>query len=75
MAAVAVTHTMNSSPARFTASATDALHCASVPFAKRSGTFAVNATAFAMNTAALPMSALCMNVLTVSVLGVQRGLI
>jgi hypothetical protein len=67
---------MNSSYAGFTASSTtDALHRARVPLAESSGTLAVNATAFAMNTAALPMSALCMNVLTVSVLGVQRGLI
>jgi hypothetical protein len=78
MAAMAVTHTahaMNSSHAKFIdSSTTDALHPTSVPLAKSGGTLAVNATAFATNTVALPMSALCMDVLTVSVLSMQRSL-
>ena len=84
MAAMAMTHTnhaVKSAAAGFTASSmTDPLHCARVAFAKSSGTLAVNATAFAVNAAALPMSVLCMNVLTVgvlsiSILGMQRSLV
>ena len=89
MAAMAMTHTNHTvkSAAGFTASSiTDPLHCARVALAKSSGTLAVNATAFAVNAAtfavnaaALPMSALCMNVLTagvlsISILGMERGL-
>ena len=72
MAAMAMTHTtraVKSAAAGFTAPATtDTVHRARVALANASG-------ALAVNTAALTMSALCMNVLTVGVLGMQRCLV